>query len=81
MGQGWIGGIGGHWGFELGDCSYVADLKTESNENRLEDPWNEQPKNLELAFFGTWRAKHLSGLSDGHRGLDQATPACSSIWT
>lgn len=41
MGQRWIEGIGDHWDFELGDCSYDMDLKTEYNENRLENPWNE----------------------------------------
>lgn len=68
MGQEWVGVIGGHWGLEQGLVPILQIWKPRPSESRLRNPWSDWLEKPEPASVGSWRAEHLSGLGDGHRG-------------
>ena len=80
MGKDGWGILGAMGEFEQGIVPILQIRKLRPNEIRLENPWAEWPKKPGPASFGIWRVEHLSGLGDGHRGMDQLTPAGFSQW-
>lgn len=73
----WVGVIRGPWGLEQGLVPILQIWKLRPSESRLRNAWGDWLEKPEPASSGSWRAEHLSGLGDGHRGMDQG-PLCVS---